>query len=280
MIFSYSTNAFKNNSLLESLEMIAGIGFKGVEIMCDKPHLYPPDADEKTLLKIKEKIEALNLKISNLNCFTLFAVDDTYLPSWIEKSEARRQTRVDHTLNCIRLSHFLGGKNISIPPGGPLEESDRKEATSLFHKGLEKVIPLAQELDIQLLIEPEPELLIENSNQISSFVNDVASDHVGINFDVGHFYCVNEQPEKAFETLFKKIRHVHIEDIAASREHEHLIPGLGAIDFDAFFKKAAALGYTGDICVELYPYIDRPVMAGTQSYDHLSPVMEKYGFKV
>ena len=36
MVFGYSTNAFVKHSLLDSLEMIARIGFKGVEIMCDQ----------------------------------------------------------------------------------------------------------------------------------------------------------------------------------------------------------------------------------------------------
>jgi sugar phosphate isomerase/epimerase len=42
MVLGYSTNAFVKFPLLESFEMIAGLGFKGVEIMCDQPHLYPP----------------------------------------------------------------------------------------------------------------------------------------------------------------------------------------------------------------------------------------------
>ena len=43
MDFGYSTNAFKKFTLIDSIEKIARLGFKGVEIMCDRPHLYPPD---------------------------------------------------------------------------------------------------------------------------------------------------------------------------------------------------------------------------------------------
>jgi len=42
MIFAYSTNAFVRFSLFESLEKIAGLGFRGVEIMGDiSLELYP-----------------------------------------------------------------------------------------------------------------------------------------------------------------------------------------------------------------------------------------------
>ncbi len=278
MVISYSTNAFVKKTLSEAVDIIADIGFKGVEIMCDKPHLYPPDSDIPMLLKLKRKLDELNLKITNLNCFTLFALGNTYLPSWIEESASRRQDRIDHTLNCIKIAYNLGCKNISIPPGGPLNNGDRKRALSLFHEGLDKVAPLAQQLDITLLIEPEPGLLIENTNQIKSFLKETASDHIGINFDAGHFYCVNEKPEDAFETLFEKIGHIHIEDIAASREHVHLIPGVGAMDFHSFFDKLRQMRYQGDVCVELYPYTDIPGEAGIKSLEFLSPIIDKYRF--
>jgi sugar phosphate isomerase/epimerase len=280
MVFSYSTNAFVKYSLAEALNLIARTGFRGVEIMCDRPHLYPPDMNLQDLEKLKKWLETLELKITNLNCFTLFAVGNTWLPSWIEKDESRRKERIDHTLNCLDLAHFLGSPCISIPPGGPPVEADRKKSLALFREGLEKVIPKAEALGVSILIEPEPDLLIENSRQMSSFISDIASPNLGVNFDVGHFFCVGEAPEEALETLFEKIGHIHIEDIASTREHHHLIPGLGAIDYDAFFKRLMALGYKKDICLELYPYTETPCEAGLKSIENLKPVMEKYGFPV
>jgi sugar phosphate isomerase/epimerase len=280
MVFSYSTNAFVKYCLAEALTLIARTGFRGVEIMCDRPHLYPPDMNLQDLEKFKTLANTLGLKITNLNCFTLFAVGNTWLPSWIEKDESRRRERIDHTLNCLDLAHFLGCPCISVPPGGPPIEADPKSSLALFREGLERVIPKAEALGIIILIEPEPELLIENSRQMSSFINEMTSPNLGVNFDVGHFFCVGEAPEEALETLFEKIGHIHIEDIAPTRKHHHLIPGLGAIDYDAFFKRLRELEYKKDICLELYPYTETPCEAGLKSIEHLKPVMEKYGFPV
>ena len=231
MVFGYSSNAFVRFSLVESIEKIAALGYGGLEIMCDRPHLYPPDFGETDLNAVRSALETHKLKITNLNCFTLFAVGDTYLPSWIEPDKERRDIRVHHTLDCLRVANMLGAQNISVPPGGPPEGMSRKEAVALFHQGLEQVIPLAEELGIKMLIEPEPELLIENTSEFKSFIRDVRSEIVGLNFDIGHFYCVGEDPAVAFEELFEWTGHVHLEDIAASRVHEHLIPGRGAIAF-------------------------------------------------
>jgi sugar phosphate isomerase/epimerase len=278
MTFGYSTNAFVNFSLMESIERIASLGFSGVEIMADRPHLYPPDYDAPALDDLKAALTRHRLKVTNLNSFTLFAVGDTYLPSWIEADPARRQIRVEHTLACLRIARDLGCANISVPPGGPLETGmTRAEALGLFHQGLEAVIPVAEALGVKILVEPEPNLLIERTAEFLPFIREVRSPAVGINFDIGHFFCAGEDPAAAFETLFPWVGHVHIEDIGADRVHNHLIAGLGAIDFPSIFQVMKRLDYRGDISLELYPYVDRPEAAGRESRAVLLPLMQATG---
>jgi len=277
VIFGYSTNAFVKFSLFESLEKIAGLGFRGVEIMGDRPHLYPPDFKGTDLARVKEALKKHNLKVTNLNSFTLFAVGDTYLPSWIEPEKERREIRIQHTLECLKTADALGSKNISIPPGGPLDGMSRDAAMALFHQGLEAVIPLAEKLGVKILVEPEPDLLMENTVEFKSFIKDVQSAAVGLNFDIGHFFCAGEDPAAAFEELFEWIGHIHLEDIAADRSHNHLIAGNGAIRFLEIFQVMVKLEYRGDISLELYPYTDTPVEAGRESLEYLRPIFKESG---
>ena len=277
MILGYSTNAFVKFSVFEAVEKIGRLGFRGVEIMCDRPHLYPPDFGEENLTRLKALIDDQGLKVTNLNSFTLFAVGDTYLPSWIEPQEERREIRIQHTLQCLKVADFFGCKNISVPPGGPMGEISREKAMTLFHQGLERVAPLAQELDIMILVEPEPDLLMENTREFKEFIVDVKSPAIGVNFDIGHFFCAGENPSGAFEELFEWIGHVHLEDIASSREHNHLILGHGAIQFQEVFKTMINLGYEGDVSLELYPYVDRPEEAGRESLEYLRALLRDVG---
>lgn len=278
MVLGYSTNAFVKFSLDEAIERIARLGFAGVEIMGDRPHLFPPDYDPAGLTALRTTIEANRLTVTNLNSFTLFAVGDTYLPSWIESSPQQRSLRVRHTLDSLKIAHFLSCGNISVPPGGPLESGmTRKEAYRLFQEGLEQVLPLAEELNTRVLIEPEPDLLLENTPEFKSFIKHFRTPYLGLNFDIGHFYCAGEEPAEAFETLFEYIGHVHIEDIAPTRVHAHLIAGHGAIDFVRVFDAMARLGYGGHISLELYPYVENPEQAGRESLQHLKPLMEAAG---
>jgi sugar phosphate isomerase/epimerase len=280
MVFGYSTNAFVRFSLAESIKKIAGLGFGGVEIMCDRPHLYPGDFNETDLKNLRDIIHDHHLRITNLNSFTLFAVGDTYLPSWIETEADRREIRIRHTLDCLRIAKFLGCGNISVPPGGPLNGMPLIEAFSLFHQGLERVIPLAEELGVKVLVEPEPGLMIENTREFRSFIKEIRSKSVGVNFDMGHFFCAGEDPTRAFENLFEWVGHVHLEDIAEDRKHNHLIPGHGSIHFPGIFNVMKQLNYRGDISLELYPYAGAPEDAGKQGLEFLLPIFKKAGIHI
>jgi sugar phosphate isomerase/epimerase len=135
------------------------------------------------------------------------------------------------------------------------------------------VYPLARELGVTLLVEPEPKLLLERTDDFLEFIGTIPHGQVALNFDVGHFYCVGEDPAQAARTLAPWIRHVHIEDIAPSREHRHLVPGRGAIDYPSVFAALRDIGYDGWITVELYPYETTARQVADEALAFLEPLM-------
>src|SRR3954451_15866765 len=135
---AFSTNAFKKNTFEEALRAIAGIGYTAVELMADLHHAYPPLMTPARTAEIKQLLRDLNLTVSNVNAFTLFACGDTYRPTWIEDAPAERQRRVDHTLGSIKMAADFDCKTISLQPGGPMIGSNlsREEAAQRFAQGL------------------------------------------------------------------------------------------------------------------------------------------------
>jgi len=255
MKLAFSTNAFKQVSLEESLRQIAACGYAGVEIMADVPHAYPPHMDARRRKAVVELCRELRLTVSNVNAFTLFAQGDTWHPSWIEPEAEARGRRIEHTLAAIRLARDLASPGISLEPGGPLPQGmSRAQAMAMYRDGLRQVLPLASECGVNLLVEPEPHLLIERPEEYEELVAGMPHPRLGLNFDMGHFFCVGVDPAAAARRLGPHIRHVHLEDIAASREHRHLVPGRGAIDFPAVLAALRDVGYDGWVTVELYPY--------------------------
>jgi sugar phosphate isomerase/epimerase len=294
MKLAFSTNAFKKYSLEESIRLIKEIGYEGVEILCDVPHAYPPQLKEEDILSIEEAVSKNKIEISNLNAFTLYAITDVYHPSWIENDTHLRGLRIQHTNNCLNLARKIGARNISTEPGGPIEmnnktinfnyngsgdkESGRyhiQKPQEIFIEGIAKSAKIAEECGVKILVEPEPGLLIENSQQFLTFINNIDSTHIGLNFDIGHFFCVREDPAALIYRLADYIGHFHLADIAQTRVHNHLIPGQGAIDFISIFKAINGINYNGFVTVELYPYQDDPMYAARVSYEYLTDIISK-----
>ena len=275
MKLAYSTNAFKRYSLNEAIRMIAEIGYEGIELLCDSPHAYPPIFQDKEIHSFKNQIAKFRLVISNLNAFTLYSISDVYHPSWIEDDKVSRELRITHTINCIKLAKKIGAKNLSTEPGGPVmgRKTNMKYLEKLFMEGLNRVVPIAEEENIKILIEPEPNLLLENSNQFLNFIKNFSTENVGLNFDIGHFYCVGEDPTEIIYKLSEYIEHFHLADIASNRIHNHLIPGEGSINFRSVFKAIEGIGYKGFVTVELYPYQLCPKEAGKRAYDYLYRIL-------
>ena len=256
---AFSTNAFTKCSAEDAIASIAKAGYEGVELMLDAPHLFPADATSEKVESIRKAAEAAGLVFSNANAFPMSAVGDTWNPSWIDPDPEIREQRIQHTADALRIAGDLGIPNISTEPGGQLPEGmSRDEAMKLFVAGVEQVLPVAEEADVTLLIEPEPHLLIERTDEYLDFAGRISHPNLALNFDIGHFYCVGEDPAEQFRVLRQYARHVHFEDIAASREHRHLLPGAGAIDLPGIVRTMMGEGYDGWITVELYPYEDTP----------------------
>jgi sugar phosphate isomerase/epimerase len=263
MEFAFSTNAFKKFSLKDTINILSEIGYNGIEILCDIPHAYPKNLTNSDINELKQLLSNLKISISNLNAFTLFAIGDTHHPSWIENDIESRKMRIDHTLDCIKLARKLGVSNISTEPGGPVNSQglSENELLRIFENGINEVLKIAEDENVTVLVEPEPGLLIENSEQFINFIKNFDSKHIGLNFDIGHFFCVGEDPSQVIYKLSEYVRHVHLEDIAADRTHHHLMLGEGAIDIESVFKSMKDIGYEGFITIELYPYQECPINA-------------------
>ena len=312
--FAFSTNAFVKCSVEEAIAQIAAAGYDGVELMLDAPHLFPRDATAQKVESIRRAAETAGVAFSNANAFMMNAVGDTWNPSWIDPEPAVRRQRIEHTAMALRIARDLGIPNVSTEPGGQMrlvgksDKSDRSDvsdgsdvsdareaAMRLFVAGIEEVLPVAEETGVDLLVEPEPHLLIERTTEYLDFAARISHPRLGLNFDIGHFFCVGEDPADAFRTLWRgpascgtgirgtgfqpvngtrpgwpcHVRHVHLEDIAATREHRHLIPGTGAIDLPHVVRTMIDEGYGGWITVELYPYQDAPYEAAVAALEYV-----------
>ncbi len=147
----------------------------------------------------------------------------------------------------------------------------RAEAGERYAEGLSKVLPTAKACGVVLAIEPEPGLFIETSQEYLEFKQRYFADEamVKMNCDLGHLYCVGEDPANVVRRMSGHIAHVHLEDIGKNRVHQHLTPGKGAMDFRGIFSALSEVNYGGWVTVELYPYETTAAGVARDAWDYL-----------
>jgi sugar phosphate isomerase/epimerase len=279
MKLAFSTNAYLKHPFDEAARRIAAIGYSGIELLADVPHAWPAGLLPGQKKAILESVERTGLVFSNINAFMMNAVNDFrqpyWYPSFIEPDPYYRRVRIDHTRRALSLCAELGAPHITTEPGGPLAPGQsRQQGIDLFVEALKPLAEHAHDVGVLLLIEPEPDLLVETTDQYLEIAERVSAPSIGLNFDVGHAFCVREDLPVAIKKLAGHTRHYHVEDIAATRVHHHLVPGTGAIDFPEVIAAIRATGYDGWVTVELYPFLDDPDAAARSAFALLHPLVE------
>jgi Sugar phosphate isomerases/epimerases len=271
MQFAFSTNAFREYELSEAIGILADIGYDGVELLFDEPHLYPTDATEEELASVRRTLRENEIAVSNCNAFMLTAIEDFHHPSFVEPDESYRRRRVEYTLDALETAAALDAPHISIEPGGPIPEGrSRAWAVETFEAGLREVLERAESVGVDVLVEPEPDLLIETSEEFLSLADRIDSPRMNCNFDAGHLFCVGEDPAELVGELWAHTPHYHLEDIPSDRTHEHTQLGEGGMDIEEFLQALADHGYEGFVTVELYPYQETAEETARRAMDYLS----------
>ena len=173
-----------------------------------------------------------------------------------------------YSKKCIDLAAALGSPSVSLTSGRPVPGVLPAESMKWLRDSLAELLEYAGARSVRIGIEYEPGLLIERYEELAALIEDMNSDYLGANLDLGHSHVLGEDPETVIRGLGCRIFHLHIEDIE-SRKHYHLIPGQGSMDFPELFALLRRSGYDGFFTVELYTYPHRPKEAAREAFEFL-----------
>lgn len=274
MKLSFSTNAFVNYSVIEAIDLISEVGYTGVEILADQPHLYAPAITENELSKVKDRLISSEIQVSNLNANTAIGYyknsfwEPLFEPSLANPEQSARKWRIEYTKKCIDMACFLKAPCVSITSGRIAPGIRQNKSIFFLKESLQEVLDYAEKKDIKIGIEYEPGLLIERHEELIALLEEIDSPWLGANLDIGHSYVIGENLQNVIESLSTRLCHIHLEDIK-DRKHYHLIPGTGDMDFKKILEILKSIEYNGFITIELYTYPHKPVEAARESFSYL-----------
>ncbi len=276
--FAFSTNAYSRHSLKKALKRISKSGFRGVEILADKPHAWLDSFSPREIARVHKQLERLDLFVSNINANCTFGFwtdappEPFFEPSLISRSRELREWRIAYTKKALRLGKELGANNVSITSGKALNGVPPEKAQKLLEEGLMRLLEVAENLQQRLSLEYEPALFIETTAEMKALLQKINSPYLGVNLDLGHVDVMHEDPCHAIRALKGRIFNIHLEDIRAHK-HYHRIPGDGDIDFRAIFHELDSAGYAGPLTWELYTYDENPDEACERTYKYLRTLL-------
>ncbi|CQR73785.1 L-ribulose-5-phosphate 3-epimerase UlaE [Sporomusa ovata DSM 2662] len=286
MELAFSTNGYVKFSLAESIKSIAALGYRGVEILADSPHINPLTISERECDDIVNMLASCKLKVSNINANTAICLygknrlpeEILFGPSLASSDSQLRAQRVEYTLKAIDLAAKLGAHCVSITsgrltPGNPPDNAFRHLIASLS-----RVLEHALKRNVLIGIEYEPGLLVESEEDFLQLVQTINCPNLGLNLDIGHSHVAGENVCEVIARNSGRIWNVHIEDILG-RRHYHLIPGEGDIDFTRVLSALYYCNYRSYLTVELYTYQDDSAEAARQSLAYLQDTLTKLGAK-
>ncbi|QLG47987.1 sugar phosphate isomerase/epimerase family protein [Natrinema halophilum] len=274
---AFSTNAYTKYDLPEAVRRIADHGYAGVELLGDDPHAYFPDFGDDERDELLEALDGSDIAVSNVNANTAMGYytdappSAFFEPSVIRADDAAREWRVDYTKRAIDLAKTVDSPAVCLATGRPLPGTLPAEAHESLRKSLDEILDYAVAGDVEIGIEFEPELLVENTDEVLALIEDVGQDSLGVNLDVGHAAVYGEDVAESIRASAGSITGVHLEDIVGGPrgKHYHRIPGEGDLDFRNIFNALDDIGYDGFATVELYTYPDEPDRAAREAYAEL-----------
>lgn len=138
---------------------------------------------------------------------------------------------------------------------------------------IKKWLPLAEKRNVVLVSENLLWGASRDPRIIAELVKKVDSPWFGWCFDVGHAYCSGYQPSILKKCAVTPVS-IHIQDNHGAGD-EHLIPGDGTIDWEAFLSALKDVGYLGDCVLEAHHQsLDAPDEARDEILTRLLAVSE------
>lgn len=250
-MFGISTHLYAGERLdRDHLVEIAAHGFDAIELFALRGHF--DYRDRRAAVALAEWLDDTRLRLHSLHA----PIAGSYAGgSWqgglslASADESRRKAAVDETFAALEVAVAVPFKVLVVHCGVP----DPHAAPGDNHRGalvrsLEELSPVAQQFGVQLAIEVIPNELSTPSALVELIESDIDAE-LGICMDVGHARLMGDVVD-AIETCSGHVITTHLHD-NRGRNDDHLVPGKGAIDWDATTLAFQKVGYDGVWMFEL-----------------------------
>lgn len=238
-------------SILETFEMLAELGFDGVEL--DAPNDFAP-------AEILAASKATGVAVPGVINARHWATPLTHPDAEV------RNACITASIEAMRQAKAVGAETMLLVPGVVTEETSYSTAYRLAVEGIEKLLPHAEEIGVKIGLENVWNAFLLSPLEAAALIDRFASPWLGWYFDIGNVMR-NGRPRDWIEALGHRIIRVDVKEYSLKRMDAEgpwkgfdVALGDGDIDWAGVNRDLAALGYSGWASVEV-PAGDRQHLA-------------------
>ena len=274
MELGFVTAILADYSLEEVMKFAADNGFQCIEVMCwpvgkaerryaGVTHIDVSNFTASDAAEIKGLSEKYGVSISSLG----------YYPNPLVADPDERATYSDHIKKVIAASKMLD-INVMTTFIGRDPSKSIEDSWDDYAAIWKPIIGFAEEQGVKVGIENCPMLfsldewpggknLAISPDVWRRMFDMIPSENFGLNFDPSHLVWQFIDIERAIKEFHPKFVHVHAKDERVDSDllyergimglgwHRPKLPGLGSVDWSAFFATLTDVGYRGPVCIEV-----------------------------
>jgi sugar phosphate isomerase/epimerase len=265
-----------DNSFEEVIEFAGKNRFACVEIMCwpkgkaerryaGVTHIDVDVLDEAKIAEIKTTLENNKVYISGLG----------YYPNPLDPDVQKAEVYIEHIKKVIGAAARLGIGVVNTFIGRD-QTKNVADNLKLFAQTWPQIVKTAEENNVRIGIENCPMLFTNHEwpggkNLATTpaiwdrMFELVPSPALGLNYDPSHLVWQMMDPIQPIYDYKDKLFHIHLKDVKVYRDklnkvgimaypleyHSPKIPGLGDVDWRAFFSAITSVKYRGPVCIEV-----------------------------
>lgn len=276
MRLGFVTAILPELSLEEVLRSASGAGYDCVEVMCWPPgkaerryagvtHIDVTCLDADGVRRVRDLTGEYGVSISSLG----------FYPNALDPDPSVSEAAVAHIKRVIDASAALGvGTMTTFVGRDPRRSVD--ENWPRFLEVWRPIVRYAEDLGVRIGIENCPMLFTADewpggkNLAISPAVwrrmfDDIPNPNFGLNYDPSHLVWMQMDYLAPIREFADRLVHVHAKDARVDRHqldrhgvlaypklwHTPKLPGLGDVDWGAYFAALTDAGYDGPVCVEV-----------------------------
>ncbi|GAA5123823.1 sugar phosphate isomerase/epimerase family protein [Haloechinothrix salitolerans] len=268
--FGYGTNGFAGHRLDDALGVIADLGYDGVALTLDHPHLDPfaPDLAAR-IDHVRRRLAAYGLAVV-IETGARYVMDPWRKHEPTLVSDVGRERRVDYLHRAIRVAADLGAETVSFWSGTLPEDVGPAQGWHRLTTGVAEVLAEAERRGVRCAFEPEPGMFVDTLDGVLQLRRRLGEpEHLKVTVDVGHCVC-NEPapPQDRIRDVGLLLGNVQIDDMRPG-VHEHLEFGDGDVDLPAALGALLDVDYQGLVSVELPRHSHAAPAVAARSLDAL-----------